>query len=580
MKRLLRGSWQLAALVIAGAVYLLLGYVGYRDYALARGLQWSLLDKLYLDLQLMVMQSGDLFGPLPWQLEMARFLAPLVPIGTAVRLISLLLRTQLRNLRLLWIRGHVVLSGDNTCGLQLVRSLVSGGRSAVLVAHDPESESATACRESGALVIRGDPFDPAALRKAALRRASDMVAMEDSDSANLEMASRAMSMLAEEGGGGGDSPVIYARISDVPMCTWIWRTGSSTLHRNGLRLRMFNPHLSGARVLLREKPLEPAGIAADDQRAARLIIAGFGRFGEALAVQAARVGQFANGSRVRITAIDANAEERSEVFYGRYPQIDKACDIKFFEGDIGGRDILAMIRELAGDENEVTTVAVSLGAGPSSFSAALSIRAWLRGADARVIARASDSAERSGDFSSAVDCADAASGVEVFDLLRESCNAGAVLRAELDKMAQAIHEHFLSLAAEHPGRMDASTLPWERLPSRLWDSNRQQADHIPVKLRAIGCAIEPLSGGTDATFEFHEGEVEILSKMEHARWLASMYLEDYSYGPERDDVLRTHPFIVPWSDLDDKVRENDRSAVRGIPDVLKRAGFRVVRAHV
>ena len=41
----------------------------------------------------------------------------------------------------------------------------------------------------------------------------------------------------------------------------------------------------------------------------------------------------------------------------------------------------------------------------------------------------------------------------------------------------------------------------------------------------------------------------------------------------KDFVNKTSPFVVPWNKLSDDIRDNDRNAVRLIPELLKEAGY-------
>jgi hypothetical protein len=41
---------------------------------------------------------------------------------------------------------------------------------------------------------------------------------------------------------------------------------------------------------------------------------------------------------------------------------------------------------------------------------------------------------------------------------------------------------------------------------------------------------------------------------------------------------KTSPDLVPWSSLSQDAKERDRNAVRAIPELLRRAGFRVTKS--
>ncbi len=147
-----------------------------------------------------------------------------------------------------------------------------------------------------------------------------------------------------------------------------------------------------------------------------------------------------------------------------------------------------------------------------------------------------------------------------------------------EKLARAIHENYLKNQRGTKSADDPGMQPWERLREDLKESNRQQADQIPEKLKVIGCSIRPAGSGETGVREFTPEEVELLAKMEHNRWMANKMAAGWTYAPPpRDDVKKTHPCLVPWEELPDDEREKDRQAVRGIPEFLATAGFEIRR---
>jgi hypothetical protein len=147
--------------------------------------------------------------------------------------------------------------------------------------------------------------------------------------------------------------------------------------------------------------------------------------------------------------------------------------------------------------------------------------------------------------------------VSPFGAIGEGCDLGE----ERDVMAQAIHADY---CREH-----GTEQPWDQLDEGIRDSNRQQADHIPVKLRAVSCECVPEAdapGG--ARFTFTDSEVELLARMEHARWCAERFIAGWRPGPERDRRRKLSPALVPFDALEATMQENDRNAVRAIPRLL------------
>jgi hypothetical protein len=106
------------------------------------------------------------------------------------------------------------------------------------------------------------------------------------------------------------------------------------------------------------------------------------------------------------------------------------------------------------------------------------------------------------------------------------------------------------------------------LPEENRDDNRHSADHIDYKLARIGCVAVRHPAGPS----FTESDVEMLARMEHARWMASRGLRGFRYGPERDNTLLFHPDMKPYDALDADAQRKDRDQVRTVPVQLAAAG--------
>jgi len=115
------------------------------------------------------------------------------------------------------------------------------------------------------------------------------------------------------------------------------------------------------------------------------------------------------------------------------------------------------------------------------------------------------------------------------------------------------------------------------LPEHLKESNRQQADDIGVKLKAVGCGVAPLIDWDAPLFAFEADEIERLARLEHDRWMTARLEEGWRYGPKKDDDAKTHPCLRPYDQLPPHEQDKDRHAVRQVPHRLAQVGFRVYR---
>jgi hypothetical protein len=80
-------------------------------------------------------------------------------------------------------------------------------------------------------------------------------------------------------------------------------------------------------------------------------------------------------------------------------------------------------------------------------------------------------------------------------------------------------------------------------------------------------------------FNFPGAQLEILAQEEHERWMRFKLDSGWGYAPKRNDPKKLHPCLVRWEELPEAVREKDRNLVRGIPAILARAGFTVLKVN-
>jgi hypothetical protein len=154
---------------------------------------------------------------------------------------------------------------------------------------------------------------------------------------------------------------------------------------------------------------------------------------------------------------------------------------------------------------------------------------------------------------------------------------GVLFTAARDAIAESIHEKYRRDHASDAARHPAAQKSWAELGEVFQRSNRGQADDIIRKLERVGCGYRPTRDGKAPAIKFSKKETELLAELEHERWMKEKLEAGYTYGPELNDELRSHPGLVPWAELPEDMREYDREAVAGIPEILSQARFEVYR---
>jgi hypothetical protein len=218
----------------------------------------------------------------------------------------------------------------------------------------------------------------------------------------------------------------------------------------------------------------------------------------------------------------------------------------------------------------------------AAISMTLRLRSALAGRPTRIVAVI---ARRAGVALLLDGAPQAASGPSVFTfgLLDEACKPDLLLAGVTELLARALHQAYLdstgrvqATSAAAAQTIGAERRPWSELPERLRESNRDNAAHLAVKLAAIGDFIGPLVDWDRALQPFSPDEVETMARLEHGRWIEERTAAGWRPGP-RDPDHRTTPFLVPWDELSEEMRERDRVFIREMPRLLASVGLQALR---
>lgn len=141
----------------------------------------------------------------------------------------------------------------------------------------------------------------------------------------------------------------------------------------------------------------------------------------------------------------------------------------------------------------------------------------------------------------------------------------------MDQRARAVHQQYLDAQRDTRGDKFGSApaeIEWEKLPESFQDDNRNVADQMDYKLACVFMLAQPGEGGA----EFDRDEMEVMSGIAHARWMAAKALAGWRYGATRDDRAMMHPDMVAYVELDEPAKQKDRDVVASLPDMAALAG--------
>lgn len=120
---------------------------------------------------------------------------------------------------------------------------------------------------------------------------------------------------------------------------------------------------------------------------------------------------------------------------------------------------------------------------------------------------------------------------------------------------------------------------WEELDEKDRNSYRSQLRYIGVRLQDYNSiiGIRPILGNdSDTIRELYGPVLEMLAEMDHDRWMHDKLEDGWKYGVQ-DSAMKTTPELVPYSELDEPVKEQIRLSVRNFPMYLSEIGYELYR---
>ncbi len=571
-------QWQ----IIGGiAIFALaLGYIGFKKYFGAIGETRSPLFILYVTFQLLVLESGAVSGPVSWELEVSKFLAPTVAAYAAVRALTVIFWEQLQLFRMRFIKNHVVICGLGQKGRLLAERFCERGYHVVVIEQHEKNAMLDQCKDAGAIVLIGDATSPQQLRKAHVHKAKHLISVCGDDGTNAKVAVHTRQLVRFR---KGRVLTCIVHIVDPRLCQLLREKEIEAKELEYYRLDFFNIFDSGARSWLQDySPFSAVGESNGPQP--HLLVVGLGLFGESLVVHAAKEWKALpskSQKKIRMTIIDKLANEKKESLCLRYPQLEKVCDLIPLQMDISSPDFQR--GDFLFDDQKrcgISSVFICLDDDSSGLSAALNLHQHLREYKIPVTVRMTYDAGLATLLLERDEIDNSFAQLHAFGLLERACQPDLVLGGTYEILARAIHEDYRRKQREIgiAPQINSSIVPWSELPEHLKESNRRQADNIGVKLKAVGCYLEPLTDWDAGLFEFTPEEVELMAKIEHERWVSERRRTGWKYAPgEKNIKKRTSPHLIAWDKLSEEIRELDRNTVRELPSFLYKADFQICR---
>jgi len=510
-------QWLLMAVLWVCALGL--GYAGLGAYMRGSARPASSLDIVYLALQLVTLESGAIVGPIPWQLEIARFSLPALAAWTAIRALALVFHEQTQRIVLRFMRGHVVICGLSQMGLLLAAQFLARKERVVLLVQDEGNPLIETCRSSGAIVIIGDLMDPHLLRQTALPRARLLIAVSDDDGVNAGVAA-----LAQEVRGLNRGKPLPCIVHIVEPRLYDLLRENVILNQRfpSLRLMPFNVYEHGARVMVEQA--DPGGAAfLSDGRSCRVLIVGLGKLGENVLLHIARLWfdeKGKGGQRLQIDVIDADAEAKIATLHARHPHLSSACRVKPWTMRFESPEYLQahFLKDDSGSGG-LGAVFVCVDNDTTGLYAGLALHKELRQEQIPIIIRMRQQSGLAMLLAQNDNNHPPYANVHAFDLYARTCTPEILLGGTHERLAQAFYREYVRQMHRSGKReMEPQARTWRYLSEEEREANRRQVDRVGVILDSAGYDLVPQRDWGALPHQFAPDEIERMACMEHERW--------------------------------------------------------------
>jgi hypothetical protein len=565
MKRLLRSArfrwWSLAGLWLA---VLVIGISGFVEQGSAEGIDRTFLDNLYLTLQMATLNYDGSSGPMNWQVQLARFVVPILAASTVLQSASVVFRRELRRWRAGRAKGHTIVCGLGETGARVASAYLGAGERVVAIEPDAVVASAAGITDALEHLVEASATDPGALAEAGVAGAARIVVVTGSDATNVEVLQALV--LATEGRKGALRCLVELTDADLAV---LLRASDLDATR-ALRTSFFSLHERAARALLSE-----AGPDLTGDRPPHLLVMSLGRFGRSLLLALCQ--QWADlhpGTKLCPTVVDRAARGKWEALRLQHPALDDVCEPTLVDLDLDEPDpeeVQGFIALLA--EDPPVWVAAAFAEEPRALAHAMFLHQRLPD-DVPIVVRT----RTSGGLGGLLD-AQAGSpfpGLVRFPFLDRTCTPATVEGGVREQLAEAVHEDYLAhRGADAPATSLAR--PWCELTDEQRDDSRERVDGILEQLASVGCELVPLRRWGAPQVELTEGEIDAIAGQEHERWRADRTADGWVHGEVKDEVAKRNPLLVPWSELADSDRQWNLASARNLLPMLARNGFEAVR---
>ena len=598
MKRIV--FWLIAFLMVASFT---LGFMGWIQYYALHGLELALSGGIFLSLQLFTMNTSFEQTPLPLALDVARFLAPFSLATALLNAFFLLLNRFVVWLQIrLFFQRHFIFNGLNFYSSTLIRDLLNQSKNArvVVLEKDEENIARYAISNKRVKTLAGNPSDIKALRSAGLNKAHYVMGFSEHDDQNLAFIEKVKAVYQ-----GKNTIQAHIMLNDPQNFNLLMDFQTRPRKDEKLDIHVFNFYRKCAAYVVDDfAPDTFTPVLPGQQEQVCVALLGLNPVSEHLLIEAVQMYHFANLQKTRFMLLDQDIQNKYHELLLRYPGIEAAADVECIELTDVFREQIRL------DFSKVSLVFVCAAGDAETAHWALKTRQLAYHQTQQLTSPPMVAVLRERNVVDTVINPIKEVFSELHVIIAEYANYFNAYhfvenKMRVDAIAKYLNAFYMIENGVEPGSEQIEKA-WDAMTDREKEANRLPARHYNYKLRLINAQLvyhsqDTQFGGSDAVEPVIDKEtLELMARMEKNRWNAEKRIKGFIPGQNWKDLgdgitgqqieasekrmnqllkqkLKYHPMLVEWEEIDESVRQLDRTGILYLHEILSRACFTLRR---
>lgn len=538
----------------------LLGFIGYDIYFDTNTIEITLSDQFYATVGLYVMEYQAEFGKvLPWQLDVARWLAPASLSYAAGKAILSIMRSRILLLKIQRLRGHAIICGISEETLITIESFQKAGIQTLVIASSEELGMGR-LEVCGTYVLESTDIDGQTLIRANIKHASYLLASTDNDSKNMSIVHIAYQLHQKKPKYRPINCAVSIRCANVSSALYdhdVFKTDNSNFTSHIIDFT----RLSARKMVAQFGPDIWLSNLLSASTELRILAIGDHPLMDELVLHFAALGFYGAENNLHIKLMGNNASNRLASLHESRANLDQT--IKLSANDFEPSILNNAIKNVIADFEPhiiylcASTPELSLVWCHALNNLTLTIPIIVTELNSNFMFHfmAQENNENS--------------SFKHVNLLEQSCSYQQVFNTQQDLLAQAIHKNYVSCQTELGESIvtNSSLVEWKALLETLKDANRNQADHLLIKCRLLTGKNNPSAEEVASTLSVDN--IEKLARIEHKRWVAEKLLSGWRYTDGKKDTnLRLSPLLIDWGQLSESEKQKDRDTIINMPSLL------------